>query len=201
MLLTLMMVFSWEAPQQAPKKYTADFVRKLRREETQDQFDSMVQLGDKLFDAFEEILLDPLAEPRHVTRVFSLLKAMKIDRSQFHDLTLAKLADKTPGVRRTACELLVGIGSEKDGPVVAIMLLDGRTDVRYVAAETLAAIGGRRDLTAFDLIIRDADRYVDKQYMQPLLHPNDVKRYAECRAKLVKRLEEAEAKAKPPEKK
>ncbi len=199
MFLLLMELVAPTIHQPGQIKYTADHVRQLRFEEAY-QVDKVVRLGDKLFDAFEEILLDPTADPRHVVRVFSLLTKMTIDRSQFYDLALAKLADKTPGVRRTACALLAGIGGEKDGPVVAILLLDGDMTVRRVAAETLEAIGGKTDLLAFDLALRDADRYIDKQYMQPLLHTDDVKRYTACRAKLEKRLKEAEAKAKPPEK-
>ena len=158
--------------------------------------DVLIRRGEAAFDDFAEILSDNKAEVKHVERTFSILCNIKADRSRFHDLTLARLGDRRSDIRREAVRFLAHIGSEGDTAPVAVLLLDGETMVRYAAAKTLAAIGGKRDLIVFDLIIRDADRHLDRDG-KPVLNGHNVKHYTSCRETLEKRLKDAEAKDVP----
>jgi HEAT repeat protein len=87
------------------------------------------------------------------------------------------------GVRFRALRLLAEIGSEHDTAAVIPLLSDTDSLIRYTASETLAKIGGRRDLEAMDAWLKNGKNPRPKDTDYPL----HVKK---CRDELEKRLKD-----------
>jgi hypothetical protein len=130
----------------------------------------------------------------HVGRVFDIITRVKADRSRFYGVTLERLADKNPDIRTDAINFLKLVGSEKDTAPLAVLLYDSELIVRYAAATTLVAIGGKKDLQVFDLAKRHVGRYLDRD-SKPVLSKFDGEYLDECRAKLEARLKKQEREA------
>ena len=113
------------------------------------------RIGEKAFPALEAILANPKTESRPIgnTLVYLLLYA-KGSRSQFIDPAIARLTDDDLRIRYAAVKLLGQIGSSRDIPPVIVLLSDPDRLMPIFAAETVAAIGDRRALDAFDVWLK-----------------------------------------------
>lgn len=155
--------------------------------------------GEKLYPRYQEVLDDPKRGDRSTSCVLSILWRVAQDAKlrpevskQFLGPALRHLGDEDHGVRISALGLLQVIGGERDTAPVAVMLLAERTEVRYAAAKTLAGIGGPADVVALDLVIKNADRYFDKEGKRLLPAEYDVKHFEKCKAELEARLKKQE---------
>ena len=121
----------------------------------------LVALGEKAFPAYERILADPKATALEAGRIFSVLQHVKADRSRFVEPAVKWLTAPDGDARWDAIRLLGKIGSRKDSPpIVALLWNEDRTVVR-AAAETLAAIGGDRELMALDIWLKSGSHRTD----------------------------------------
>jgi hypothetical protein len=111
----------------------------------------LVDMGVKVFPAFEQILSDPNAKSWEVSRIFLVVRQIPGNRRQFIEHAVKRLTDSDEVVRRTAVRLLGEIGSISETSPVVAALSDSKTPVVYFAAESLSAIGGPREVAAFDV--------------------------------------------------
>jgi HEAT repeat protein len=68
--------------------------------------------------------------------------------------------------RRSAMWLLSAIGDERETTAILPFLSDGMANTRYTAADTLAKIGGQRDLDALNACLKGNDPRRDANEMQ-----------------------------------
>jgi HEAT repeat protein len=141
----------------------------------------LVSLGEKAFPAYVKILEAKDAEPGDICSVFEILVQVKGDRSRFLEYAVNGLADKQFLTRLAAVELLGQIGSEKDAAPVVALLSDERREASFAAAKTLAAIGDRRTVVAFDVWLRSGNHWQDRELLQHV-----TKRRDELKARLEK---------------
>lgn len=185
-------------PSTLPGAYQPETVTQLRKRLNGDEFVGdeigFAEQGEKLFPLYLELLEDMSSESIHVGRVFDIITRVKADRSRFYGVTLERLADKNPDIRTDAINFLKLVGSEKDTAPLAVLLYDSELIVRYAAATTLVAIGGKKDLQVFDLAKRHVGRYLDRD-SKPVLSKFDGEYLDECRAKLEARLKKQEREA------
>ncbi len=175
---------------------TRDLIRAVGFEEVE----ALQERGAAAFDEYAQVLADPDADPHHVERVLGVLCNVKADRSRFRDAALARLGDKRQDIRRVSVALLEHVGREEDLSPVVVMLLDSDAGIRKAAADTLTAIGGVRIRAAFDIILADPFRYLDRDE-KPILSQAEVDHLTRCRAKVEHRIRVAERKAKAADKK
>lgn len=162
-------------------------VRDLLLEEDdswKDERRQLIQLGEKVFPAFEAILSDPKAKPHQVARIFGVLYAVKADRRRFLEHAVRGLANADSKTRWAAVELLGQIGTPAEASPVVALLSDGNRVadqvIVYSAAKTLAAIGGPREVIAMDVWLLGASHRNDPQLRRHV---------AQCRDKLKERLD------------
>jgi HEAT repeat protein len=142
---------------------------------------TLIKLGERLFPAYERILADKLKYPREVIGILYILPSVKADRTRFVEHAVELLAVSAPDLRMGALHLLAVIGQARDAAPVVALLSDERRDVAFAAATTLEAIGGPRELTAFDVwLSTSSNRKKDDELRQHV---------AECRYQLKKRLD------------
>ena len=146
----------------------------------------MLDAGEKVFPAYEAILLDPAATSQEVFGVFCVLQHVNGDRRRFHKHTVSRLTDANERLRWNAVHLLREIGSAEDGPALVTLLSDEDVPVVFAAAEALAAIGSTRELDAMDTWLHGPSR----------LNDDDLRQHVKkCRDALKERLDKAAKKA------
>jgi hypothetical protein len=164
-------------------------VRRLLQDKEFSEYQTLLDMGERAFPAFEAILSDPKAKPFEVRGVFSIVGTVKADRRRFVEHAVRRLADADSGVRKSAVWVLERIGTAKEAsPVVALLSDENKVTVHY-AAKTLAAIGGPREVVAMDAWLLGASHRGDAHLRQHV---------KECRDKLQKRLAEDPTKPKAP---
>lgn len=141
---------------------------------------TLIELGARLFPAYERILAQRNKYPREVIGILSVLPSVNADRSRFVDPAIELLAVPAPDLRMGALRLLAEIGRVSDAPPVVALLSDEDYSCAYNAAVTLAAIGGPRELAAFDVWFVTNPRRKNEELRQHV---------AKCRDELKLRLE------------
>lgn len=128
---------------------------------------ALVELGTRAFEAYHLILSDPDATDHEVSRIFGVLALVKGDRKPFLEHAVRSLANKDARVRWTAVGLLGAIGGRAEASPVVALLSDGKKPgdivVVFSAAETLAAIGGPREVIAMDAWLLGGSHLDDKK--------------------------------------
>jgi HEAT repeat protein len=114
----------------------------------------LLELGPKAFPVYEKLLADPKTNSGQVSRIFSVLREVPGDRSRFLETAIKNLTSPSFSVRYSAIRLLGAIGSHRDTAPIVASLYDKDIGIISAAAETLAEIGGRRELVAFDVWLR-----------------------------------------------
>jgi hypothetical protein len=122
----------------------------------------LMQLGEQAFPDYLAILTDPWSSEGEVGGVREVLSRMQINRRMFipaviqrltaADVIVAEVADgmSREYVRRQMIYLLRDIGDERDAWAILPMLNQDDEDVRRVAIESLARIGGQPELEALN---------------------------------------------------
>lgn len=174
---------------------TSEVANILQSSEPSRQFDEIVKLGAVMFPKFETILDSPAYHTRAKYMTFKALSKMECDTSPFHDRAVAALGDGDSGVRRCAVEFLAKSGGQAECGPLTVLLLDDSTETRYAAAKALAAIGGKREVATFDLILANAPRYMTAEG-KPMLTEHNLKHLERCRDALKERLKKQDEKAK-----
>jgi hypothetical protein len=145
----------------------------------------LITMGEKAFPAFKAILSDPEATTAEVGRILGTLCEVKADRGRFLNHAVRALAHKDSGARRAAVKLLEQIGTSAEASPVVALLSDGHMvadkPIVYYAANTLAAIGGWREVVAMDAWLLGASHRDDAHLRRHV---------SECRDRLKKRLDE-----------
>lgn len=122
------------------------------------------------FPQFMTTLSDPTSDPTHVHLTLGLVRIAQQapDRRQFAPLAVRWLTtSRDDDVRRAALRCLQEIGTEREAAVIVPLLADGELTVHHLAAETLAKIGGKRELEAMDTWLKSgAGRHRDGQSLQ-----------------------------------
>lgn len=170
---------------------TVEEVREvLDRDEFKVQRSVLIKLGKKAFPAYEAILRDTKSDPIHLVCVLNVVSVVPEDRSRFVEPTVLRLADPHRGVRYNATMLLGKIGSSRDALPVVALLADQQIENVYAAANTLAAIGDYRTVTAMDVWLVSGNRFDDAHLLAHV---------KKCRDELKARLDkEKQQKEKPP---
>ena len=138
----------------------------------------LIKLGDRLFPAYERLLTDRIKNAQAIEGAFYVLCYVKADRSRFVEPAVKLLAFPASSTRRMSLHLLMEIGGVREASPVVALLSD--RDVVFTAATALAAIGGPRELVAFDVWLMTS----------PLREIVDIRQHvAKCRAELKQRLE------------
>jgi HEAT repeat protein len=152
----------------------------LLRSGADEDHKTLINYGERLFPAYERLLADKTKNIREVEGILGILRYVKADRSRFVDDAAEVLASPLSSWRRISLQLLADIGRERDASPVVALLSDEQYSVAYNAAETLAAIGGPRELVAFDIWLITNPRRKDEELRRHV---------AKCRAELKQRLE------------
>lgn len=162
-----------------PKLPSEEYLHLLLRRIDDNKRKILLAYGERLFPTYEKILTDEQSPGPSVSGVLKILSHSKGDRSRFVDLAVAKLTTNVQW-RNDALFLLGRIGSEREAsPIVALMSDPFST---YLAAEAIAAIGGPRELVAFDVWLAT----------NPLRKREDLRKHvAKFRDDLKQRLEKA----------
>jgi len=146
-----------------------DVLRLLESRDFKSALVNLVDHGDKLFPYYESIFRDATCSDRVRCRLYIVLQTAKGDRSGFLKNAIADLIHKNGDVRSRAIECLSHIGSDKDAAPIVALLSDGHTmesaSVPYVAATALTAIGGLRELVAFDAWLIGGS-HADNKYLR-----------------------------------
>jgi hypothetical protein len=149
----------------------------LRSGEDRDKA-ALIKLGDRLFPAYERLLTDKTKNAEEIEGILHILRHVKTDRSQFVEHAVVLLASPISSTRRLSLHLLALIGREREASPVVALLSDEY--VNYSAATALAAIGGSRELVAFDIWLMTSPHRKDEDLRQHV---------AKCRDELKQRLE------------
>lgn len=165
---------------------TVDEVTELLRE-NEDNFSAghqkLEKLGEKAFPAYVKILDRGGPFPSDISNIFYVLTQVKADRSRFLEYAINGLAHKNVSVRYNAVQLLAQIGCAKDTAPVVALLSDKQWEIPFAAAKTLAAIGDRRTVDAFDVWLQtDGIQREDRQLLEHV---------KKCREELKARLDKA----------
>lgn len=153
--------------------------RELMRIDSDEGVPLIIQLGEKTFPEFEEILSDPKARPVEIYRTFYYIAEINADRSRFLEHAVQRASDPNDQIRSTAARLLGKIGSVTEASLLVALLSDKDFVAVNAAATALAAIGGPRELVALDawlLGVAHAD------------YPQLREHVKKCRTELVERL-------------
>ena len=191
-LILLFPSLSFGQPQ--PKKeITVESVREMLQkfyfEEWKD-YDTLVGYGAAAFPVYDAILADPNHLSIERERIFVVVAAVNADGTRYRELAIKSLSHKDKYLRSAAAHLLAKIGTEQDtAPVVALLSDEDATVVRE-SANTLAAIGGWRDLVAIDAWLRSAKAQK--------IAESWLKHVEKARDALKKRLDDAENRKAPP---
>jgi hypothetical protein len=176
-----------------PKKITVEYVRDILGTDTIEEWrgrDKLVSLGTAAFLVYDAILADPNHHSLERARIFDVLKDVEGDRSRYVELAIQSLSHADTPLRYAALRLLAKIGSKADTAPVVALLFDEERLIVYEAAETLVAIGSRRDLVAFDAWLRNAaTNKLDSLIIEGIQKRRDA---------LKKRLDDAENRKAPP---
>ncbi len=154
----------------------------------------------ELMPFLEDILDDPKCDYRHICRVFGTLCYLDADVTQFLDRAVTRLGDDERMVKISALKFIRTIGSQADAAPVVILLYDRHGEVRCAAAKTLVAIGGKRELAALDLVLKEPERVFRNGHA--VVNNQNMEFYQKCRDELEARLllenkEKSEKKDKP----
>lgn len=145
------------------------------------------QEGKAILPYFERIIADPENEDRIVFRamIFANENLTKYDCKRLVEPVVGHLKNHNWEVRSEAIALLRLIGGKADCVPVVVLLYHDDNGVDMCAAWCLEKLGGKRELLALDLWLRDESRLKVKKF-------DEVKKYRDA---LRERLEK-EAKAK-----
>jgi hypothetical protein len=147
------------APGQAPsEKYIRHI---LSVTEFKQERQELIALGEKAFPAYERILADSEVSAFEAGRIFAVLQSVKADRSRFIEPAVKWLTVPDVKARWPAILLLGKIGSRKDSPPIDAQLWDEDIVIVRAAAETLAVLGGERELTALDIWLGSGSHRTD----------------------------------------
>jgi HEAT repeats len=176
-----------------PKKVTIESVREILWTDTIEEWrgrQKLVAFGSAAFPVYDAILADPNQKSLERARIFDVLKDVKADRKRYIEPAIRSLSHSDHDLRLMAVQLLGKIGSEKDTAPVVALLADEEAIVVKAAAETLAEIGGWRELVALDAWLRSARaRELSPLWINNVQKPRDA---------LKKRIDDAENRTAPP---
>lgn len=146
--------------------YLPDYDAKVEK-----QIRQLVEMGEKVFPAYEAILADTKSRSHEVASVLSLLREVKADRRGFRKYAVARLADARDGVVLNAVQLLEVIGGPAEASPLVALLSDRDLTNSFAAAKALAAIGGPNEVVAMDVWLRGDSHRGDRQLRE------DVQKY------------------------
>lgn len=135
--------------------------------------------GDNLFGVYESILKDSECDQISMSRIFVLVREAKGDRQRFVEYAVRGLSRDRLPTRLMAVKLLARIGGQGECPPVVALLADDDFGIVWAAADTLAAIGGPREINAIDVFL-----VVQKKRLAPDLR----KHIEDCRDSMEKRI-------------
>ena len=126
----------------------------LGGEEFKEDRQKLVAWGAEAFPIYLGILEHKECTAMEKSRIFSVLRSVKADRSRFLEAVVSALAHENWSLRSSAVQLVAQIGTAKDASPVVALLSDGVEPAYqsncHFAAKTLAAIGGPREVIAMD---------------------------------------------------
>lgn len=160
------------------KKPDFSTVRKLLQlTEFKSSRQALVEFDFRALEAYQLILSDPNVTDHEVSRIFGVVALLKGDRKLFLEYAVRSLANKNAKVRWTAVALLAEIGGISEASPVVALLSDGKNAgdivVAYSAAETLAAIGGSREVIAMDAWLIGSSHSDNKQFREHVRNCRD----------------------------
>lgn len=164
----------------------------IRRKLTGPEFDerrTLVELGEKIFPAFDTLLKKTDLKPMEVVRIYSVIEAVKSDRSRFYKGAQDRLSHESPKVRLASISLIEKIGNERDTKYFLVLLSDSDITVAYRAGVALSHMGDDIDLAAMDLWLKNAvtstSQFTTERANE---HLHLVKKIKECRDELRKQI-------------
>lgn len=140
-------------------------IREMLRVEDQSggEQQQLVDLGARLFPAYQRILAAPDVKHTETARILSALAEVKGDRKQFLDPTVTALAVPNNDVQQSAVRLLKQIGTAQESAPLTAILWSSEWTTKYAAAETLVAIGDRRGVDALQIWLNSPPNQQDRK--------------------------------------
>jgi HEAT repeat protein len=119
--------------------------------------------GEEVLPYIAQILTNPGSD-RMLDRafIFASKNLTQYDCKRLVEPTVSHLTHHNWEIRSDAVWLLRTIGSRADTPPVVAMLYDEDKGVRVCAAGCLEKLGGKRELLALDIWLRDPTRLKDE---------------------------------------
>ncbi|MBY0456492.1 MAG: HEAT repeat domain-containing protein, partial [Gemmataceae bacterium] len=145
--------------------------------------EALLALKEAAFPAYRVILADPKSTELEVSGVLLMIQCVQAPKAKFLPLVVPHLNHENWWVRVKAVRLVTEIGTGEECPILVALLSDCDPVVRNRAAEALVALGGAKELLAFDVWLRTAPGRREEERF--------VRHNKECRDKLDKRLKEA----------
>jgi len=105
---------------------------------------------------FEAIMNDPKCNPEHLSGLYGLLGATKVDRKRFLKAASRDLNHDDATVRRFAAGFVgrADAGPEFAAPLMMLMLYDPKAEVSIAAREALGKVGDASTVVALEHLIR-----------------------------------------------
>jgi hypothetical protein len=182
-------------PSSLDEKRLGHIVMTFHAWESKFEWAKLKEDGEKIVPYVAYILADNESKDRVVERamIFARENLTKYDCKSLLEPTLEHLRHHDWQVRAEALMLLEKIGSKEDCAPVAVLLYAEDKHNRIGAAYTLAKLGGKRELLALDLWLKDSTRLKDEAFEEVKKSRDELRTRVED--------EEKKLKAKPPEKK
>jgi len=109
------------------------------------------ELGAQGYDAYTELLDDPKASERSISRIYYLLSEQRGDRSQFKKYAVRDLSRPEDLLRSNVIAFLGTVGGREDAKLLVPLLADEQGLVQSEAAKALSRIGDARQLQTLEL--------------------------------------------------